>query len=240
MKQPMVGIPLQGLKAREIIIALMQEKGIWPRADLIRAVVERHQQEGGVIGKQDPTMVVKKSLTALKEEGRVYSPSLGLWAKMETKTSQGLGDDFPLLNSESSPNDVDDDDLEDIKQSVVKTIGDGKEAVYLYYNPSEKELAGYKNSSVWACKIGMTSVLPVESRIISQGVKTAFSRPPEIALVILTENAYRLEKALHHALFMAGCECSDSLGSEWFQTNPEKVENWFNHFKSAVENLKIN
>jgi hypothetical protein len=101
------------------------------------------------------------------------------------------------------------------------------------YNTSD-----IKKQCVWECKIGMTTVLPVEARIFSQGVKTAFSKAPTIGLVIFTENAYRLEKALHHALHLVGAEAPESLGSEWFLTNPQKIQEWYEAFFVATEKLK--
>lgn len=240
MNQTIKGLPLQGIRARQLIIELLAGKKFWSRADLVKAVVERHEQEGGAIGKQDPTAVVKNALSGLKEEGRVFSPSLGIWAKVgDSSESPDVGGDSAEVSEPSLETTSSDDDLGLGDLPSEKTIGAGAEAVYLYFNQSDQELAQYKNQEIWPCKIGMTTVLPVTTRIISQGVKTAFSKPPVIGLVILTENAYRMEKSLHHALHMAGAECTESLGSEWFYTNPSRIEDWYKVFFDATSKLKI-
>lgn len=236
MSTTISGLPLQGIQARQIILELFKTKSLWSRSDLVKAVVEYHEKSGGVLGKQDPTLVVKKSLSYLKEEGRVFSPSLGLWAYRDSATGPAT-DDNRIDAEQIDPIENDEAD-EDIKPGA-KTVGTGSEAVYVYFNPSDQELAELKNLPIWPCKIGMTTVLPVENRIISQGVKTAFSRPPAIALVILTDNAFRLEKALHHSLHMAGCESTESLGTEWFLTNPDKIESWYHSFINATDRLSI-
>lgn len=237
------GLPLQGLGAREIIIQLFEEQNMWQRADLIKAVVSHHEANGGVIGKQDPTMVVKKALTNLKEEGRLASPAIGIWVKVGSNASNvahlqseevRVAPISPLVSGDEE----DVEEIEILSGQASPTIGSGSEAVYLYFNPSEKELAGLKGQSNWECKIGMTTTLPVEARIFSQGVKTAFSKAPVIGLVIKSDNAFRLEKALHHALHMAGAEAPESLGSEWFLTNPEKIHAWYESFIAATEKLK--
>lgn len=240
MNQMFKGLPLQGIRARQLVIELLADKNFWTRADLVKAVVAKHEQEGGVLGKQDPTTVVKKALSGLKEERRVFSPSLGLWAKADAvaNESSSVGNS-ELINSEVEDESLAEDDLETEEEKCSRSIGNGSEAVYVYYNQSDQELAQFKNQETWACKVGMTTVLPVTSRIISQGVKTAFSKPPVIGLVIFTENAYRLEKALHHALHMAGAECTESLGSEWFYTNPQRIEKWCRTFLEATEELSI-
>ena len=238
------GLPLQGMGARDIVIKLFDEQAMWHRPELVKAVIALHEKDGGVIGKQDPTMVVKKALTNLKEEGRVTSPAIGIWVKagaslplnvaINSNVTQNLRTP-QLASDEESDNE---EDVEILSGQSSLTIGSGLEAVYLYFNPSEKELADLKGQSNWECKIGMTTTLPVEARIFSQGVKTAFSKAPVIGLVIKSDNAYRLEKALHHALHMAGAEAPESLGSEWFLTNPEKIQVWYETFIAATEMLK--
>ena len=84
----------------------------------------------------------------------------------------------------------------------------------------------------------MTQTLPVEARIFSQGVKTALSKMPEIALVIKTNNAPLLERAIHTALRQLDLVAPDSLGTEWFITNPERIESWYRVYFKNLDLLK--
>ncbi len=59
-------------------------------------------------------------------------------------------------------------------------------------------------------------------RILSQGA-TAMPEAPRIALIIKTNQAFLLEKALHHILALRGKRV-ESPGTEWFLTNPSDVE----------------
>jgi hypothetical protein len=236
------GLPLQFSITRPILIKLFDSQDLWRNDDLVRAVVKEHEDAGGVVGRMEPSEIVRKMLYSLREEGRIESPVRGVWVKKQPLGSKLNTIDLDKIPDENStPTSQADEEMEEIEVLSAKkspTIGVGTEAVYLYFNPSEKELADIKHQTVWECKIGMTTVLPVEARIFSQGVKTAFSKAPTIGLVMLTNNAYRLEKALHHALHMVGAEAPESLGSEWFLTNPEKIQAWYETFIAATEKLK--
>lgn len=237
MTSSISGLPLKGTNARRIITNLLRERDFWPRADLIKAVVQTHTGEGGVLGVQDPTLVVKKALSDLKEQGVVFSPSNGLWALVGNINSAPASPAIAAPTIQAAAQE--EQDAEDTEEPQGKTIGAGDEAVYVYYNPSDFELAQLKQLEVWPCKVGMTTVLPVTSRILAQGVKTAFARAPAIGLIVLTDNAYRLEQALHHALHIAGAECPESLGTEWFMTNPDKVQAWCENFSESLRSLRI-
>lgn len=229
------GMPLQPGSARKIIVDLFNETPQWYRADLAKAMVDRHLASGGVKGTQPPDAIAKKVLSSLKDEGRVTQTGVkGLWAKADLTKG-------PEREVQTPEEVAEDEELEDIVENSSGTIeiGSGSEAVYLYYSPNDKDLAVLKGKAVWECKIGFTTTLPVQSRILSQGVKTAFSKMPVIALVIKTGNAVCLERAIHSALRMVEADAPDSPGTEWFITNPQRIIDWYESFMAATQKLAI-
>lgn len=238
-----MGIPLQPVNARKIVLELFNEKPQWSREDLSKEVISRHEKAGGISGIQSPTIVVKKCLSLLRQEGRVTPVAKGIWisidpsSKIETSGANDHRDPLATTNQiADDPIDTEDEDEEFQTKSEQITLGQGEEAVYLYFNPNDRELAQFRGSDCWECKIGRTKHLPVDTRIFSQGIKTALSKMPVIGLVILTENCVLTERAIHTALSNLSLEAPDSPGMEWFITNPKRVSDWY---KSYLENLKI-
>lgn len=169
----MKNVPLQTTHALITIKKLFDENHIWRRAEITEEVLKRHQLAGGIQGTQSPTLVVKKALTQLKAEGILTNVAYGMWS-LVTEHSNVLQ---PPASSEilekiddGFDSTQEDDEVSDSLKPKV-TIGAGKEAVYLYYNPTDQELAEVKGKAVWHCKVGRTTVLPVDERILSQGVK---------------------------------------------------------------------
>jgi hypothetical protein len=235
----MKDVPLQTSHALLIIKQLFDENHIWRRAEITEEVLKRHQLAGGIQGTQSPILVVKKALTQLKAEGMLANVAYGVWS-LVAEHSNGLQSQAPIEVVEKFDGDFDSIEDNDEVSDALKpkaTIGAGKEAVYLYYNPTDQELAEVKGKDVWHCKVGKTTILPVDERILSQGVKTAFARLPVIALVILTDNCHSTEKALHHSLHLTSSTPKDSVGSEWFITNPDRVMAWYRHFMRGLDEL---
>ncbi len=233
MQQISQGFPLQGTHAKKLILDLFAEQEIWSRQDLVSEVLRRHRANGGIAGKQSPAIVVKKTLSSLKEEGFVDNVAKGVWQRSQNFQSlnEAVGDK-PIYDS-SEPK------LPPVTKAATPddgriVYGEGEEAVYLYYSPESKELADIKNEEVWPCKIGRTSRLPIDDRIWSQGVKTAFSAWPVIALEIRTDNSFQVEKAIHAALTLAELTVDESPGTEWFMTSPEKLLAWFKGYMELM------
>lgn len=239
------GIPLQPVNARKIVLELFNEKSQWSREDLSKEVIRRHENAGGISGVQSPTMVVKKCLSLLRREGRVTPVAKGIWTSIDPSSiseTTGAHDQSEtllttnLISDDPIEDEDEDEDVEFQTKSEQLTIGQGEEAVYLYFNPNDRELAQFRGSDCWECKIGRTKHLPVDTRIFSQGIKTALSKVPVIGLIILTENCVLTERAIHTALSNLSLEAPDSPGMEWFITNPKRVADWH---RSYLENLKI-
>lgn len=233
MTTAVIGIPLQPSNARKIILDLFNQQSQWNRSDLVKEVLIRHLNSGGAEGTQSPEMVVKKCLGVLRQEERVEPVAKGVWLRLDPSTKIDLDRNvqpkaMPALDMASVEEvaDLDDED-EETPTSEQITIGQGEEAVYLYFNPNDRELAQFRGIDCWECKIGRTSHLPVDTRIFSQGIKTALSKMPVIALVILTDNCVLTEREIHSALRHVGAEAPDSPGMEWFLTNPKRIAAWY-------------
>ena len=106
---------------------------------------------------------------------------------------------------------------------TVRTLGTGKSSVYLCYYPAYRCLAEYEGKEFWACKIGS-----VETQ-----APTEMPEPPEIRLILRTDDPENLEQLLHNILTFRGKRIADAPGKEWFMTSPSEVENIY---KNIMEN----
>ena len=97
------------------------------------------------------------------------------------------------------------------KLEILKTVGSGKESVYIYYFPSSVK------GDVWPCKIGRTRG-SVMYRVLVQ--QASMLEKPIIGAVIKTASSRSLESYLHVKL---KSDRLKAFGSEWFLTTPEKV-----------------
>ena len=224
-------LPLTTGVALPIMRQLFRKKPQWKRAELASEVERIHRMEGGLPGSQDATKVVKKGLQYLQADGFVESVpnALGFWRRMalEAGGSPARSEGQEMVDTPSE------DEGELVAQ---ETVGEGPEAVYLFYNPNEHELAQLKRRDVWECKIGCTQG-DVIDRIVTQGTRTALSHTPVVGLVIRTTDAGALERALHVSLRLADQAVEDSPGTEWFYTSPSRVKAWYDFFKEALARL---
>jgi T5orf172 domain len=139
---------------------------------------------------------------------------------------------------ESSPGAIEIVESEPAEEVVAeKTIGEGAEVVYVYFNPNDRELAQLRGRKVWECKIGRSATGSPVDRIVGQGAKTALSHPPVIGLVIRTDDSSALEKALHASLRLVEQRVPDSPGVEWFYSSPSRIESWHATYQRAVAYL---
>ena len=237
MAQEHLGLPFTRSVIKNIVIELFKRPEPWIRSDLVKEAIKKHLELGGILDKQDPTTVIKNVLKILRDENRIKPVALGIWKRVDLDFIEDKKEQ--IINTPEIIKEIEEIEEEAAPiSSQFKEIGSGNEAVYLYFNPNDKELANLKGKDVWECKVGMTQTLPVEARIFSQGVKTALSKMPEIALVIKTNNAPLLERAIHTALRQLELVAPDSLGTEWFITNPQKIESWYNSYFKSLDLLK--
>jgi hypothetical protein len=233
--------PLTANVARRLIVAVLAAAGTpMKRNDLAQRVLEKHLSEGGAPGQQHPQLIVKKALGYLREDGKVEkADGFARWRLRDDGAPKGNG-------APQAVADEDGDDLDDpYDESIIaesgppslKRLGSGSESVYVYYHPNDQELARYKGQKVWECKIGKTESSDPIQRIMAQGARIARSRPPVVALVLLTDDCSALERALHASLRLLDSQV-DCEGQEWFTTNPTNVERWYLKFQESLTTLR--
>jgi T5orf172 domain len=221
-------LPLTPAIASELVIQFLETQ-LRPskRVDIARYVIGKHSELGGISVPNSEDRI-KKALATLVEDKLVQSPINGYYkvSALDSLAVPLVIDDQNLIVQESS---------EDILVSE-RILGSGPEIVYVYFQEAERKLAVFENKTSWPCKVGYTAGT-LTNRILSQGIATSMSRLPIVGLEIRTEDGRDLERVLHFALNFAGCWIPDSVGTEWFETSPEKIANWYTQFCEAMKQL---
>ena len=104
-----------------------------------------------------------------------------------------------------------------------RRFGSGKNQVYLFYNPRDKQEAESELKGIWACNIGCTS-RPVTERIREQ--TDQWTIDPVIALIfrdIIEDRSLELESRIHNILKLFSRQLPELKGREWFDTSPDEV-----------------
>ena len=175
---------------------------------------------------------MKKTLTYLQDAKEVKNLGKGIWQRLETMQIEA---DQQMEYSNES-----DETESEVAEAILDrtVLGKGSEFVYLYYYENDKKVAEMQGRETWDCKIGFTTD-QVDRRVLSQS-KTARARKPIIALVIQTDYAAYLEDAIHASLKLAECYVSEGYetGTEWFDTNPKKIIQWYEDFIRITNLLK--
>lgn len=112
-----------------------------------------------------------------------------------------------------------------------KTIGTGKNSVYLYYDQQKRERAESKGENVWECNIGETIREP-HTRINEK------AEEPKIGLHIKTNKHKNVERIIHDILKVRGKHIPEADRTDWFRTSPSEVEEIYNSIReSSCENV---
>ncbi len=116
-------------------------------------------------------------------------------------------------------------DLGDLKSSLTsfeseRTIGSGRNSVYLYYYQWDRDSAESEGQSVWECKIGKTT-RPLQKRLREQVTDPENFK---LGLHIQTDNSVEIEGRIHDELKKREKHLCESLRTEWFLTSPSEVE----------------
>jgi hypothetical protein len=236
--------------ARRLSVRVLSDAGRpLKRDDLARQVVDRHERRGGSRGQQHPQMIVKKALGYLREDGIVEkADGFGCWRLRREPDAEApeIDDaeapeieepDAPVeLPADITVSPVSPDAVPDNATGSPQLLGTGSECVYVYYYQTERELAYLKGCDVWECKIGKHGGCDPTSRINAQA-RTARSRPPVVALVLLTEDSFALERALHASLRLLDAQIDGGEGQEWFTTNPDRIGGWYLGFQESLRKL---
>ena len=127
-----------------------------------------------------------------------------------------------LINSMAEQYGIDLGDLKGISAlfESERTIGRGKQSVYLYYYQWDRDSAKSKDQSVWECKIGKTE-RPLQERLREQATDPEKFK---LGLHIKTDRPKDIERIIHDVLKKRGKHIGESLRTEWFRTSPSEVE----------------
>lgn len=207
--------PLKMSIARELIIEFFKGQTVH-KQDIISKVDKIHLERGGKLS-ENIVHPVTDALNAMKRKKLANNPNPGdgIWTIFEETANEaidgsGKGTDEAI---DSGDNNID----------GVKQIGSGRSSVYVYYYPAYRELAESRGEEIWPCKIGH-SVYPDSVHGILEQAGAGMPEKPEIALIIQTNMPEDVEDAIQRLL----TNVPDSAETEWFQTNPSKVEEIFN------------
>ena len=189
--------------ARELILEFFKGQTVH-KQEIIRRVDEIHLEGGG---KQSDNIVhpVTDALNAMKRKELANNPNPGdgVWKIYGDTADDGIDDG--------------DDSTDEVRR-----IGSGNNSVYVYYYPAYRERAELRGEETWPCKIGRSEYQNPIHRIYEQQ-GTGMPEKPKIALVIQTHRPTDLENAMHTLLDRD--RMSDAPGTEWFMTNPSRIEN---------------
>ena len=203
------GVPLTAGIAAELILENLKGQLLERRA-ISDAVLASHTSRGGGPPRGDITHIFKKALGDLRAEGAATNVSAGHW-RIGELSARPLQEPAPIDAEPVAPDPLPKDAQE---------LGEGPEAVYLYYLPTYRAHAEQAGRSKWPCKIGRTSSDPIV-RITSQAA-TALPERPHMAAVLWTSSSADWERAFHAVLAVRGQRMPNALGSEWFETSPDE------------------
>ena len=187
--------------ARELILDLCAGQTL-PKKDIVRKVDNTHVEHGGRTA-ETKVHPVTNALNHLKKMSLADNVDTGIWR----------------IDAEADDEAI--DDVDDESNDGVRQIGSGNNSVYVYYYPTYKHHAELRGEETWPCKIGRSEYQNPIHRILEQA-GTGMPEKPEIALVIQTNVPVEVEKAIHRLLDRD--HMSDASGTEWFITNPNRVE----------------
>ena len=184
------GVPLLPQHTQKYILTLFSgEKHGIARRQMLDPILKHHCDLGGLPPSGTLVASVKKALSGLKTAGLALNSSGYWWFR------QSLNEDFANTNdnlekhsaeTEIQPNPEDRESPAADHPPCVE-IGTGSQAVYAYYFPSYRELAGQKRDDFWPMKVGKATV-DVQTRIREQGV-TALPEAPVVAFLWKVKNA---------------------------------------------------
>jgi hypothetical protein len=214
-------IPLMPSKAASIIRLLFSNKKDVKREIINQNVKSYYEEEVGtenVSYTQSFEKIVTKALGSLKRNGEASNDAgYGYWSFGNISDSELPIEDYTIEAEEETS------DPRKIIPGKIIGPKDGTKTVYVYYYPAYKELADLKNEKFWRCKIGLTDSIDPVYRIQSQ-VTTEICESPVVPFLIRTKNSSGLERSIHTVIENRGRKCDTALGTEWYFTNPEEVE----------------
>ncbi len=197
--------------ARKLIQELFEGQTV-RRREIVNTVFEVHHKRGG--GNSGVRLhVIKSALKSMKESGVAENVELGFWYILQKANPE------PHTESLQSPKTK--EELVNPDLDSIKTIGAGKNSVYLYYYPTYRSFAESQGETDWPCKIGKSESIDPAIRINSQ-TATALPENPVVGLIIRTDSPDTIEWAIHE--FLGNKHMQNAPGKEWFMTHPNEVQ----------------
>ncbi len=194
--------------AEELIQELFTGQTV-QKLEMMRVVDETHRERGGEPSAARHHHPVMLALGKMRKKGQAESPSPGNWF-------------IPSISQDNESVDDESVNAEEANLDSERTVGSGKQSVYLYYFPAYQCLAELLDEEAWPCKIGKTRY-DVVNRISSQ-TRTALPEYPKVGLIIKTDELSLMENTIQNILRLQGKQKQDAPGNEWFITSPSEVE----------------
>lgn len=207
------GLELMPKEFSELMVQFFDGKQ-FSRQDAIKRITEYHLDNGGLLNKTS-YITTFKSATRLLDKCGIENVGYGIWRLSYKKK------DIEIITSGVNHKE---------SYSADKVLGEGENAIYVYYYDCYKDLAILKGRNAWECKIGRTDVDSI-SRVFSQA-GTCYPEVPHLALIINCKDSLLLERAIHSILKLQGKWLPSSPGKEWFITSPEEIEKIYNSIKN--------
>lgn len=202
------GVPLSPAVFAELAVKHSVPGTPVSRRELISFVRSVHLDNGGLPPNGSAVGTAKKALQALAAKGLVDNPAVGYWRFTEPD------------DAKSNPVEID-EEAETLAAGI--EVGEGAQAVYVYYFPTYRELARFDGRDRWPMKIGMTVANEVHLRVREQ-IGTAMPERPILGLVYRTNVAGHAERVLHGMLEVRGRRITAAPGHEWYDTNLDEVQ----------------
>lgn len=207
------GVPLTATIASDLAFELYSGR-VLERRTIGEGVIAEHLRRGGVAARGGFEPIIRHALRMLRERGAAINVSPGHWSIGQRVFQPAIDDVEPVELEISDPVEG------ELLPSDVMELGDGSEAVYLYFLPTYKLHAELSGRLSWPCKIGRTAGDPLQ-RIAMQAA-TALPESPRMAAVVWTADSASWEKAIHGVLAARGKRLKNALGVEWFETSPDE------------------
>jgi hypothetical protein len=221
---------LHPLVTHSIIWSEFKGKYDVPIDDIVNRVIQIHLEKSGIFPenwKFDPrrNLFVADALRKLRKAGLSYKSiqlSRGNWSFSAEVSKLTHVDDTPSIKEDIS--------LDYTNKQSEYGKKNSNEWIYLLFHQTDKELATLSGQTVFPCKIGRTSIHPLQRTDVRTYL---YSKP--IVLEFSVIDAKTTEKIIHELLKEQRIN-TDNLGSEWFNTNPEQVSRLI----QVIDSLKGN
>jgi hypothetical protein len=194
------------------VVQYLREHKQASRREMNDALVAEWKRASGRNFEHEPMSKLKKALIATQRRGEIRSlPMHGYYGICDDDERGSDGAPFSLAERDSMA-------LDALRRAEA-VVGEGREYVYAFYIAAYREAAVARGEASWAIKIGRS--YDYVARMNAH--RTALPDAPVIALLMLTDDAARLEKAIHGVLSFRGRSYVGNGGSEWYSTTPDEI-----------------